>query len=262
MRQQNNCLIYLLIPHLQSMNFTERYKNGETATVYSDITSLGQAAFTEQYYMDIEGVVTETMPRTAYNLEITYHELLSMGYNFNKEAQYSFDIPLNKPVANAPKLITQLEKAVEPIGFVPLSLQLFYRKVGSCNFAWDYTTDENSLWEGSDPVQIAPLDDVIEQVTDEYWLEDLNDSDDKPYLKLSADYLHKDNISGGPAYGIKITPYRSIDSYLLNEVHQTSFIDYLRTIFENCGFGRTQHLGNVASFKHFCNNVKPKLLKI
>ncbi len=244
------------------MHFIERYKNGETVTVYSDITNLGQAAFTEKHYMDVEAVITETMDRAVYNLEIIYHELLNIDYNFNKETQYSFEIPLNKPVGNASKLFAQLEKAVQPIGFVPLSLQLFYRKVGSCNFAWDYTTNENILWEGSDPIQIIPLDDLVEQVTDEYWLEDINDRDDKPYLELSADYLHKDNISGGPAYGIEITSHRSIDGYFLNEVHQTTFIDYLRTIFENCGFARTQHLGNVTSFKHFCNTVEPKLLRI
>lgn len=245
-----------------SMNFLERYKNGDTIAVYADIASLGQAAFTEPYYPDVEAVIKEAMNRSAYNLEIIYHELLSIGYNFNRQPQYSFEMPLTKPGVNTSGLISKLEKAVESIGHVPFSLRSFYEQVGACNFAWDYTTDENILWEGADPVQIAPLDDLVEQVTDEYWLDDVSDFEDTPYLKLSADYLHKDNISGGPAYGIEITPHRSIDGRFVNEEHETTFIDYLRTIFQNCGFGRIEHLGNVTSFKHFCDRVSPKLLKI
>lgn len=140
------------------MIFLERYKNDETITVYADIASLGEAAFTERYYSDIEAVVKETMNRSAYNLEIIYHELLHTGYNFKREPQYSFEIPLAKPGVNTTKLISKLEKAVACIGHVPLSLRSFYQQVGACNFAWDYTTDENILWEGADPIQIAPLD--------------------------------------------------------------------------------------------------------
>jgi hypothetical protein len=82
------------------------------------------------------------------------------------------------------------------------------------------------------------------------------------YLELSADYLHKDNISGGPAYAMEITSKPSVDGRLLNEEHETSFINYLRIVFDNCGFGRTDDIESTATFKSFCDKVGPKLRRI
>src|SRR5687767_2432782 len=114
------------------MSFLERYNNGETTEVYSDIAKLGQAAFSEKHFSDIEAVVTETMKRTAHNLAVIYDELKHSSYNFKHKIQYSFEIPLNKPFANTDELLMQLEKAVTPFGSVPLSLKLFYKIIGSC----------------------------------------------------------------------------------------------------------------------------------
>jgi hypothetical protein len=142
---------------------------------------------------------------------------------------------------------------------------LFYKIVGSCNFSWDYGTNKNILWGGSDPIQIVPLDGLVEQMTNEYWLEEMIANKEiygDAYLELSADYLHKDNISGGPAYAIEITPEPSIDSSLLNEEHQTTFIDYLRIVFENGGFGRTDDIESTPTFKSFWDRVGPKLRRI
>jgi hypothetical protein len=101
-------------------------------------------------------------------------------------------------------------------------------------------------------------------VTAEYWLEEMleNKANGSAYLELSADYLHKDNISGGAAYAIEITPNRSIDGKLLNEEHQTTFINYLRIVFQNCGFGRVDEFERTAAFESFCDKVGPKLKKI
>lgn len=140
------------------MTFKERYKKGETTSVYSDIEKLGPAAFSQKHFVDIEAVLTETMERTAYNLAVIYDELQRMNYNFRQKIKYSFEAPLKKPLVNTDELLTKLEDAVKPFGAVPLSLKLFYKIVGSCNFAWDYETDANILWEGADPIQIAPLD--------------------------------------------------------------------------------------------------------
>jgi hypothetical protein len=247
------------------MTFLERYENGETTEVYSDIDKLGQASFSEEHLSDIEAVITETMKRTAHNLEIIYDELKRTNYNFKRKIQYSFEAPLNKPIIDADKLLIQLEKIVMPFGSVPLSLKLFYKIVGSCNFAWDYETNRDISWKCSDPIQIAPLDAIVEEVTSEYWVEEMTENKEvynTAYLDLSADYLHKDNISGGPAYAMEITAKPSIDGRLLNEEHQTSFINYLRIVFDNCGFGRTDDIESTATFKSFCDKVGPKLRRI
>jgi hypothetical protein len=247
------------------MTFLERYKSGETTTVYSDICKLGEEGFSEKYFADIKAVITETMERAAHNLTIIYNELHHTNYNFKRKIQYSFEKPLSKPSDSTDELLIQLDKAVEPFGSVPISLKLFFKIVGSCNFAWDYGTNENILWECADPIQIAPLDALVEQVTNKYWLEEMkeiNESFGVAYLELSADYLHKDNISGGEAYSIEITPKRSVDSKLLNEEHETTFINYLRIIFDNCGFGRTNDIESRIDFKMFCDKVRPQLKKI
>src|SRR5690349_2307847 len=153
------------------MTFLERYKRGETTEVYSDIATLGQAALFEKHSSDVEAVITETMERTAYNLSVIYDELERINYNFKRNIRYSFEAPLNKPVANADELLIQLEKIVMPLGSVPLSLKLFYKIVGACNFAWDYKTNKNISWNCSDPIQIAPLDSLVEEVSTGYWLE-------------------------------------------------------------------------------------------
>jgi hypothetical protein len=127
------------------MAFLERYKNGETTEVYSDIDKLGQHG-SKEHFFDVEAVVTETMQRTSYNLAVIYDELKLINYNFKREIGYSFEAPLNKPLVDTKELLTQLEESVKPFGSVPLSLKLFYKVVGSCNFAWDYETNESIPW--------------------------------------------------------------------------------------------------------------------
>jgi hypothetical protein len=247
------------------MTFLHRYQNGETTEVYSDITRLGKAAFSKEHLTDVEAVVTETMKRVTHNLVTIYDELNRINYNFKPTIRYNFEAPLNKPIAETDKLLDQLEMMVKPVGSVPLSLKLFYKVVGSCNFAWDYETKKNEYWPYSDPIQIAPLDALVQEVQDEYWLDEMTESmndDGTAYLALSADYLHKDNVSGGPAYAIELPAGPSVDGKLLNEEHQTTLINYLRIVFENCGFGRTRDIEHLVTFSSFRDNVSPKLLRI
>lgn len=247
------------------MTFLERYKSGETVEVYADITELGAAAFTERYYADMEAVLTETMERTAHNLGVIYDELNRINYNFYRDPEYSFKIPLNKPLANASQLLHQLNNAVKPFGTVPLSIQLFYKFVGSCNFASDYEAGTGIFWEGADPVQIIPLDSLVEEVTNKDWIVEMQEAieyGDLASLAFSADYLHKDNISGGPPYCIAITPGPSIDGKVLNEPNETTFVDYLRIITHGCGFGRVEFIRDSEIFDEYFEKVTPMLKTI
>lgn len=239
-----------------AITFLERYRNGETRTVYNDITSLQGKAFRVEYYSDILNVLNESCNRITYNLNIIFNELSAIGYNFSRETQYNFQKPLVMPLPNTDKLLTQLDKLVKPYGYVPESIKMFYRVVGSCNFAWDYHSNALIPWEGGDPIQIAPLDDLLSELG-----EILEEDEPLEYLQLSADYLHKDNISGGPAYAIEITNRPSIDGAFVHEEHNTSFIDYLRITFENCGFSRAQYI-NDPEFSKLVKKVGPKLKPI
>jgi hypothetical protein len=247
------------------MTFYDRYINGETETVYTDIDKLGQDAFLPDNFADIEKVLTVTFERVAYNLEIIYQELLKINYQFKTEFKFNFEKPLIKPLNNTDKLLTKLDKSLNAFGFVPLSLKIFYKVVGACNFAWNYEINEDFIWNCSDPIQITSLDDLVSEVTDKDYLLDLKDyfeEDGFVSLELSADYLHKDNISGGQAYSLKLTEKPSIDGQLLYEEHDTTFINYLRICFDSCGFSRITNANHNNDFQAFFDNVKPRLKKI
>jgi hypothetical protein len=119
----------------------------------------------------------------------------------------------------------------------------------------------------ADPIQIMALDDLVEIVTDaeQYWEKDMRqyyEEDQIAFLELSADYYHKDNTSGGAPYSLQITPLPSIDGLFLNEEHDTTFIDYLRITFDNCGFSRITNPKYDNDYEGFFAKVKPKLKRI
>ncbi len=258
-----------LIPtlHFNTMNFYERYLKGETISVYRDINKLNYNTLSSEQKKEIEKVLSETFERVAFNLKIIYEELLNIDYLFKTECKYNFEKPLHKPLENTESLIEKLDFSVSPFGFVPLSLKYFYRIVGGVNFVWDFETNEKLMWHMADPIQIFSLDSIVEEVTNEYWKEYIeqyvNDEDfGCAFLDLSADDLHKDNISGGQPYAMEITKYQSVDARFMNEPNETTFINYLRICFENCGFSGIKRPDIHNEYEEFFNKVKPQLRKI
>jgi hypothetical protein len=251
-----------IIPELMGMTLCNRYLSGETATVYDDIYKLGQDAFLPGNLADIEKVLTETFERVAYNLDIIYKELKNINYHFKTDFEFNSERPLVKPLANTDKLLARLDKSIRPFGFVPISLKMFYKIVGACNFGWDYETNEDFIWQCADPIQITSLDDLVSEVTDEDNLDDLKEYykvDGFVSLQLSPDYLHKDNISGGQPYSLQLTPTPSIDGQFLYEEHNTTFINYLRICFDNCGFSRITNPEFSNHYQTFFDKVRPQL---
>jgi hypothetical protein len=244
------------------MTFFDRYINGQREQVYRDIHAMGQNAFLPGNLPDIEKVLTETFQRVAYNLDIIYAELKNINYLFKKEFDYNFQRPLIKPLEDTEQLLAKLENAVRPFGFVPMSLKMFYRIVGACNFGWDYETNEEYIWQYADPIQICSLDDVLSALTYKDFLSDLQEyyeEDGFISVQLSADYFHKDNTSGGPPYSLKVRDKQSVDAEFLNEEHNTTFINYLRICFDNCGFSRITNPENHNDYQAFFDKVKPQL---
>ncbi|HEY1196713.1 hypothetical protein [Flavobacterium sp.] len=247
------------------MTFYERYLNGETKEVYDDIHKLGEKAFLTENIIDIEKVLIETFERVSYNLNVIYKELTDINYLFKTSFKFNSDCPLVKPLSNTNQLLDKLENLVEPFGYVPESLKMFYKIVGACNFGWDYDTNYNFIWDCADPIEIISLDDLVSQVANADNLEFLEDSyneDGFTSLDLSRDYFHKDDISGGPSYSLQITPNKSIDAPFLYEENDTYFINYLRICFENCGFSRITKPEYKNDYKVFFEKVKPQLKKI
>jgi hypothetical protein len=181
------------------MNLLERYLHGDTVKVYEEIERMGQEAFEGSSFREIKAVLNETMTRVAYNLDVIHSALVSEKYCFKKKPRYDFEFPLLKPRWGAQLHIHRLKRTVRKFGNVPLSLKMFYTIVGSCNFAWDYDSNDKIPWEGADPIQISPITDLLAEAKQ-------IELDDEPVgLPASADYYHKDNISGGPPYSVELT---------------------------------------------------------
>jgi len=227
---------------------------------------MGVQAFEENNFIEIDKILKHFFKTVRTNLNIIFSELNQQNYLFKKEYKCNSDKPFCAPLSNVNELLLQLDEAVKPFGHVPLSLKYFYKIVGSVNFTWDYESDENIRWELSDPIQIISLDDLVEIVSTNDWQEEIqeyvNDKEfGNAFLELSADYYHKDNISGGAAYSVQITKEKTVDSLFLNEPNQTSFLNYLRINLNTCGFSRTPFSNN-KEFQSFINSVKPKLQAI
>jgi hypothetical protein len=240
------------------MSLLEKYLQGDTVRVYEEISSMGSDAFGKRNVGQVRAILTETMSRVVFNLNIIRSALRGINYCFKDDPRYDFEYSLLKPRWKAQFQIRKLERTVRPLGFVPLSLKMFYSIVGSCNFAWDYDTNPVIPWEGADPIQVAPLTDLLGEAKD---LEPNNDGDPVG-LPLSANYYHKDNVSGGPAYSVELTTKPQVDSRYLNEEHDTTFINYLRIAMGNCGFSRAYEVENLRDFVDYRNKVKPLLKPI
>ncbi|RWY50283.1 hypothetical protein [Mucilaginibacter gilvus] len=244
----------------------ERYLNGEDGkSVYADICNLKQGAFSNEHFDDVIAVLTETFERVAYNLNLIQQELATIGYCFKTEFNSNSDKPLVAPLPGTDKLLTLLDTAVAEFGKVPLSLKMFYKAVAGCNFAWDYESSPDLLWDEADPIQIASLDDLVEYVSSDDWKDYMNDCLEiynEPALELAADYLHKDNISGGAAYSLQLTGEDCVDAIFLNEPNGTNFIGYLRVCMESCGFPGRGKFRQEQRFTNFCAKVSPLLKRI
>jgi hypothetical protein len=240
------------------MNLYKRYLDGEFKAVYDEISGLQQKAFLHEIFPEVEAVLNETFKRVAVNLEIIHYDLQKIGYLFRSNS-------LSKPLPDAEKLLSELEKTIKPFGYVPLSIKKFYEIVGACDFVWDYEINEERFWECADPIEICDLNYLVSYTKSEDWEETISDAveeNEKPYLELSADFWHKDNTSGGMPYSIEITKQPSIDGLLLFEPHETTFIDYLRISMDKCGFSLITETEIRNDFKSFFSRVKPQLLKI
>lgn len=254
----------MLTDVISAMSLLERYLNGETLQVYDEIAVLGDRAFSDEYLSDIENVMTETFNRVAFNLEIICSELKVVGYAFWKDHKGD-DESFCLPSPDVGKMLERLEGAISPVGYLPHSLKFFYKIVGSCNLAWNYQENPNIYWEKADPMQIAPIQQVLEEVSDPEWLEiaeEIVEAGEFPIVELAADSLHKDNVSGSSPYGIEVKPTTCIDSSFIDGITNANFIEYLRTCFEHAGFPGFAREEAPESFMNFRQKVTPQLKPI
>ncbi|MFN8659151.1 MAG: hypothetical protein U0105_22630 [Candidatus Obscuribacterales bacterium] len=147
----------------------------------------------------------------------------------------------------APLTANDLKFLTEKFGPLPLSLDVFYRTVGSIKLIpkADYNYGDDVTLEQADGVSLIALDPLqVEAATELTWLvEECSEDPDYPfdefYFYLSPDYLHKQNISGGMSYSVQLpspTAQEALDPAVRFERHELSFVKYLRYCFRWGGF--------------------------
>lgn len=221
-------------------SYFKRYMNGEHKSVWDEIYLLGEKAYETKHIEDISAVITETMLRVRYNVDILHHKLLDLGYKFLEDLESARTLP----DSNTEQHLSLIDNSISSMGYLPLALKEYYRIVGGVNFIWDYDNFPEEMWfEYADPLYIISLRYLLEDTCREDWKEEMesNISDGyspSAYLVFAPDFYHKDNVSGGQAYSIEVTNPRSIDSKILFEENNITFIEYLRRCFEWGGFPR------------------------
>jgi hypothetical protein len=76
------------------MDLLEKYLQGDTVPVYDEISGMGSDAFERKSFSEVRAVLTETMNRVAYNLDIIHSALRHMNYCFNDKPRYDLIRPL------------------------------------------------------------------------------------------------------------------------------------------------------------------------
>lgn len=232
------------------MTLLDKYLKGESTEVYNELYRLGQEALSPSNFIQTDLILKETFKRVKFNLDIIYKQLKIINYQFVSNIQYDWQKPLLPPDPNVDLLLAELKLKITNSGHIPLSLEYFYKIVGSCNFCWDWESNPVIPWEGSDPIDIPPIKTLlVDLIYDDY------DRDD---ILLTGDYLQKDNVSGS-CYNIALTASPSVDSLLIG--WDIPFIEYLRQTFTNCGFAMADQC-EYESLISFCNTVRPQLLEI
>lgn len=237
----------------------QRYLEGECTAVYKEIELLDVDKISEQQQNEIHQILDETFRRVRYNLDVIYTELQAIGYIFET------DEPLHEAYAGTTNILSKINHTITSFGKLPLSLRYFYKYTGGVNFVGNYDDEIPILWEMSDVIQIISLPELLEIVDTADWQEEMDEiyeDEQIAYLELSADVYHKDNISGGRAYAIRIQKESLVDTSFLFEMHDTSFVNYLRICFEYAGFPGVENFGSNASFNDYLLKVKPLLKTI
>jgi hypothetical protein len=179
--------------------------------------------------------------RARHNVETIVSRLAEQGYRFhtNDDDQAPM-VPHHPPSAHAPELAAWLQAH---FGAVPLTLLSWVRLVGD---AWLVGT--HPLWTASasaDPLVIEvegarypddPMTDyfLAEHEAHRQWASGHPEAVGPFVLPLAPDRLHKDNVSGGPPYGI-VLPDGCVDGLFAAEATMP-FVSYLNWVFANGGF--------------------------
>ncbi len=218
-------------------DFLARYASGEYA-VWDELVALGPAiAQHAELRVEAAAVAATLMRRVRANADALRATLREAGARL--AAETAFDAEIHARV-------------VALTGPLPLALDAFWRVVGSLALVpgdaerIDYGTCDLQTADGIalialDPLEIEGTVETAEGLAQ--YAADVAASDVEivgPFsLQFAPDYLHKQNISGGPPYTIQLpppTPADAVDPRVLHERGRGRLVEYLRRGFRFGGF--------------------------
>jgi hypothetical protein len=138
----------------------------------------------------------------------------------------------------SPEALEKLERGERAIGGrFPISVRAFIVYLGQVDFTgelggWRPTyADELQVMTGLDGLEDSLLDTIEDR-----FFEAGDENAGRAFLDLSADHLHKANISGGSPYGVAV-PDPSADAlWLQDDLHpRHTFVQYLREAIADGG---------------------------
>jgi hypothetical protein len=223
-------------PSLAAGSLIERYQHGEHRGVWQQLGAIDPLDGT--WRAEAEHVAVLTMQLVRRNAERLVTALIARGWPVTAETA------LPGPAADVEERLKRLEQLTGAP--VPPALAAFWRVVGRVDLVprelWDaqFPAGLPESLAVADPLEI--LDPTAAWFCVKEWQEQsagLHPEIAGPLeLGISADYLHKANISGGGPYCVWL-PCAGADPVVRQEEHQLSFTDYLRRAFASKGFLRT-----------------------
>jgi hypothetical protein len=223
------------VPRLAARSLVDRYQRGDHRGVWHDLGAVDPLDTARR--AEAEQVAVLTMQRVRRNAEHLVTALIAKGWPVTAEKA------LPGPSPDLEELLQQLEQLTGTA--VPPALAAFWRVVGPIDLVprelWDapFPDDVPEPLAAADPLEVIDLSEAWFGVRE--WQEKsarLHPEIAGPLeLIISADYLHKANISGGGPYCVWL-PCTGADPLVREEEHGLSFTDYLRLAFEGKGFLR------------------------
>lgn len=242
-----------------AMDYLKRYQHGDYKA-WDDLVNLAPEKLSSSEYHDECNKVAEAiMVRVRENLDALRSTLISSGASIGPQG--------------SPWKPETLQILSDRFGPLPISLDVFYRKIGSIALTPSKTriaeksfvigvfeslglspkTEYRKPYYGevtleTDRVSLIALDPLkleVYSTTDlEFCLDEYETSyeceDGDPFdFPLCPDFLHKQDFSGGTPYAVELpppTPEDRIDPILQGYRYSLSFVNYLRHCFEWGGF--------------------------
>jgi hypothetical protein len=212
----------------------KRYQHGFHQEVYDEMLTLQEQVCEPALYEEAFLVMRTLMQRVRANIEQLVSRLEQLGYHFlekedGKFASLSADQsvqrrqqPFQPPSTEVHEQVALLKALAGPL---PLSLVCWYEEVGTVNLVGLFPGQSRQDGPKLDPLYILPIEEVLQQVSS---LKRLNLWDEEPSLILAPDQYHKYGYSGAGSYRM-LLPCKQVDTLLLDEPHNTTFVNYLRT---------------------------------